>query len=63
MMPCYSPADKIISCKLICMYPQNQKRYGLSTHIVYIVVFDADTGKLLSLMVSTLLNYENGLFA
>ena len=38
------------------MYPQNQKRFGLSTHIVYIVVFDATTGKLVSLMVSCLEN-------
>ena len=52
MMPCYSPADNIITCKLICMYPQNQKRFNLSTHIVYIVVFDAVTGELVSLMVS-----------
>ena len=54
MMPCYSPADNIISCKLICMYPENEKRYGLSTHIVYIIVFDATTGKLLSMMVRIL---------
>ena len=53
MMPCYSPSDNIISCKLICMYPENYKRYGLSTHIVYIVLFDAQTGQLLSLMVSS----------
>ena len=51
-MPCYSPPDDIISCKLVCMYPENFKRFGLSSHIVYVVLFDAKTGKLLSLMVS-----------
>ena len=65
MMPCYSPADNIISCKLICMYPENEKRYGLSTHIVYIIVFDATTGKLLSMMVRILksINESNEMVA
>merc|ERR1711936_615335 len=50
MMPCCLPMDNIISCKLICMYPQNHKRYGLSTHIVYILVFDATSGLLRSIL-------------
>ena len=55
MMPCCLPVDNIISCKLICMYPQNHKRYGLSTHIVYILVFDATSGRLMSILVSFIL--------
>ena len=60
MMPCCLPVDNIISCKLICMYPQNHKRYGLSTHIVYILVFDATSGRLMSILVSFILeqNYS-----
>ena len=56
MMPCCLPVDNIISCKLICMYPQNHKRYGLSTHIVYILVFDATSGRLMSILVSFILD-------
>ena len=51
LMPCYSKADNIISCKIVCVYPQNTQK-GISSHIVYVLLFNASTGNLQALMVS-----------
>lgn len=49
-MPCYSSFDNVISCKIISLYSDN-KKYDAPTIIVYVLMFDADTGKLISIMV------------
>ena len=49
-MPCLSPEDNVISCKLVSVYPKNVQ-YGISSHIVYVLLFDATSGKLLAMMV------------
>ena len=49
-MPCLSPEDNVISCKLVSVYPKNAQ-YGISSHIVYVLLFDATSGKLLAMMV------------
>ena len=52
MMPCYSKADNnLIACKLVSVYPQNTK-LGISSHIVYIFLFDGSSGELKAVMVS-----------
>lgn len=51
LMPCYSKADNVISCKIVCVYPQNTQK-GISSHIVYVLLFDATTGNLRAFMVS-----------
>ena len=48
-MPCYSPSDDVIACKLVSVYPGNGK-LGISSHIVYVLLFQASTGRLLSIM-------------
>ena len=50
LMPCLSPEDNVISCKLVSVYPKNAQ-YGISSHIVYVLLFDATSGKLLAIMV------------
>ena len=50
LMPCLSKEDNVIACKLVSVYPQNSK-YGISSHIVYVLLFDATTGSLLAFMV------------
>ena len=51
MMPCYSKADNnLIACKLVSVYPQNTK-LGISSHIVYIFMFDGSSGELKAVMV------------
>ena len=52
MMPCYSKADDdLIACKLVSVYPQNTK-LGISSHIVYVFLFDAANGELQAVMVN-----------
>ena len=48
-MPCYSPSDDVVACKLVSVYPSNGK-LGISSHIVYVLLFQASSGKLLSIM-------------
>jgi hypothetical protein len=50
-MPCYSGFDNIMACKIISLYSDN-KKYNAPTIIVYVLLFDADNGKLLSIMVN-----------
>ena len=49
-MPCYSGFENIMACKIISLYSDN-KKYNAPTIIVYVLLFDADNGKLLSIMV------------
>lgn len=50
MMPCYSARENAISVKLVCLMPENGK-YNKPTHIVYIALFNAQTGVLEAIMV------------
>lgn len=50
MMPCYSESDNVLACKLVSLYPNNWQEHGLSTHIVYVLLFDASNGSLLALL-------------
>ena len=51
LMPCLSKTDNVVGCKLVSVYPQNSSKYGISSHIVYVLLFDATTGALLAFMV------------
>jgi ornithine cyclodeaminase/alanine dehydrogenase-like protein (mu-crystallin family) len=55
MMPCFSKNVGVISCKLVVVIPGNSSK-GLSSHIVNVVVFDANTGELKVVMVNTISN-------
>jgi hypothetical protein len=52
MMPCYSAFENVLSCKMLCLYSDN-KKYDAPTIVVYVLLFDADNGKLISIMVMT----------
>ena len=56
-MPCLSPEDNVISCKLVSVYPKNAQ-FGISSHIVYVLLFDATSGKLLAMMVNIFFFFE-----
>lgn len=49
LMPCFSGFDNIMACKIISLYSDN-RQYNAPTIIVYVLLFDADTGKLLTIM-------------
>ncbi len=48
MMPCRF--IDVISCKVVSLYPENGKR-NLPTHIVYVVLFEAQSGRILGILV------------
>lgn len=50
-MPCYSKSENALSVKLVSLMPENKAKFGLSTHIVYVALFDAETGALNAIMV------------
>lgn len=52
MMPCYSKREDLLSCKILSVFPGNK---DMPSHIVQMVIFDANTGDLISVMVRIIL--------
>lgn len=50
IMPVYAPAFQHISVKVANIFPDNPQRFGLPTTNAVLMLFDATTGRLLSLM-------------
>ena len=53
MMPCYTMRDQGMSCKLLYLLPDNMTKHGKPTLAVFVILFDAKSGKVKALMVRT----------
>lgn len=52
-MPGLSERKKVLSCKLVTSFVDNQKKHGLPSILANVLIFDSDTGKLKAVLEGT----------